>query len=144
MIENNESKISRRDFLKDTGKVTAASALAFAGSIPAVHAQGSSLINVAFVGCGGRGTGAAAQALTADGPTSRRMIKLAADASAKNLKCGVGLMSRHARPLQELHERIQNGELGDIILMRGYRMQGAIGHCQSVPKPANIGHVEYQ
>ena len=57
MNENNESTISRRDFLKDTGKVTAASALALAGSIPAVHAQGSSLIQVAFVGCGGRGGG---------------------------------------------------------------------------------------
>src|SRR5262249_59745275 len=38
--------------------------------------------------------------LTADGPTSKRMIKLAEDASASNLKVGVGLMSRHARPLQ--------------------------------------------
>ena len=33
-------------------------------------------------------------------------------------------MSRHSRPLQELHERIQDGEIGDIILMRGYRMHG--------------------
>src|SRR5437660_2521619 len=73
--------------------------------------------------------------LTADGPTSKRMLKLAEDSVAKNLKVGVGLMSRHARPLQELHERIQNGELGDIILMRGYRMQGLIGHFASPPKP---------
>ena len=29
-------------------------------------------------------------------------IKLAEEASARNLKCGVGLMSRHSRPLQEL------------------------------------------
>ena len=62
--------------------------------------------------------------LTADGPTSKRMLKLAEEATAKNLKVGVGLMSRHARPLQELHKRIQNGEIGDIVLMRGYRMHG--------------------
>ena len=82
--------------------------------------------------------------LTADGPTSKRMLKLAEDASAKNLKVGVGLMSRHARNLQELHERIQNGELGDIVLMRGYRMQGRIGHFASPPKPANISDLDYQ
>ncbi len=35
--------------------------------------------------------------LTADGPTSRRLIKLAEQADAKNLKAGVGLMSRHSR-----------------------------------------------
>src|SRR3954465_8029358 len=75
--------------------------------------------------------------LTADGPTSKRMLKLAEVASAANLKGGVGLMSRHSRPLQELHERVKSGELGDIVLMRGYRMQGVIGHFQSPPKPAN-------
>src|SRR3989442_438486 len=62
--------------------------------------------------------------LTADGPTSRRMLKLAEDASAKNLKVGVGLMSRHSRALQELHQRIQDGEIGDLVLLRGYRMHG--------------------
>jgi predicted dehydrogenase len=82
--------------------------------------------------------------LTADGPTSKRMLKLAEDSKAKNLKVGVGLMSRHARPLQELHERIQNGELGEIILMRGYRMQGILDHFNSLPKPANITDLEYQ
>lgn len=82
--------------------------------------------------------------LTADGPTSKRMLKLAENATANNLKCGVGLMSRHARPLQELYERIRGGELGDIVLMRGYRMQGAIGHFQSLPKPDNISDLEYQ
>ena len=35
--------------------------------------------------------------LTADGPTSRRMLKLGEASAAKNLKVGVGLMSRHSR-----------------------------------------------
>ena len=67
--------------------------------------------------------------LTADGPTSRRMLKLADEANAKNLKVGVGLMSRHARPLQELEKRIQDGEIGDLILLRGYRMAGPLAAC---------------
>ncbi len=82
--------------------------------------------------------------VTADGPTSKRMLKLAEDATARNLKVGVGLMSRHARPLQELHQRIRNGELGDIILMRGYRMHGPVGFFESTPKPADISDLDYQ
>ena len=79
--------------------------------------------------------------VTVDGPTSKRMFQLAEEAAAKNLKTGVGLMSRHARPLQELQKRIQDGELGDIILMRGYRMHptGWLGR-----KPSNISELDYQ
>ncbi len=79
--------------------------------------------------------------ITVDGPTSKRMLQMAEEATAKNLKTGVGLMSRHARPLQELEKRIRDGELGDIILMRGYRMQagGGLG-----PKPANVSELDYQ
>lgn len=82
--------------------------------------------------------------VTVDGPTSKRMLALGEAASAANLKVGVGLMSRHARPLQELHERIQNGELGEIVLMRGYRMHGPAGYSESLPKPAGTTDLEYQ
>ena len=76
--------------------------------------------------------------LTADGPTSKRMLMLAQEASAKNLKVGVGLMSRHSRPLQELADRVHNGEIGEIVLQRGYRMHGPGGYFLSLPKPAGI------
>ncbi len=79
--------------------------------------------------------------VTVDGPTSKRMLQLAEDATAKNLKVGVGLMSRHARPLQELQKRIQDGEIGDILLMRGYRMQSGRGLG---PKPSTISELDYQ
>ncbi len=82
--------------------------------------------------------------LTADGPSSKRMLKLAEESVAKNLKVGVGLMSRHARNLQELAKRIQDGELGDIIAMRGYRMQGPVGHFNTMPKPKDISELDYQ
>ena len=59
---------SRRGFLENTGRVVAASALAGV-AIPAVHAGESHTIQLALVGCGGRGTGAAANALsTRSGP----------------------------------------------------------------------------
>ena len=82
--------------------------------------------------------------LTADGPTSKRMLKLGEESVAKNLKVGVGLMSRHARNLQELHKRIEDGELGDIIAMRGYRMAGPVGHFNTLPKPKGISELDYQ
>jgi predicted dehydrogenase len=225
---------SRRDFIKTGGQAAALSVLANV-AIPAVHAAGSDLIQIALIGCGGRGGGAAANALsvkrgpvklvamadvfperlatdlknlqqrfssqvdvpsdrqfigfdayqhamdclkpgdiaifatppafrwvhftyaiqknlnifmekplTADGPTSKRMLMLAQEASAKNLKVGVGLMSRHSRPLQELADRVHNGEIGEIVLQRGYRMHGPGGYFLSLPKPAGITDLLYQ
>jgi predicted dehydrogenase len=82
--------------------------------------------------------------LTADGPTSRRMLELGKEADEKKLKVGVGLMSRHSRHLEELAKRVHGGEIGDIILMRGYRMHGPIGYFASEPKPAGISDLMYQ
>ena len=82
--------------------------------------------------------------LTADGPTSRRMLDLAKKASAKNLKAAVGLMCRHHRPLQEVHKRIQDGEIGDIILMRGYRMHGPLASSQSERWPGTPSELLWQ
>jgi len=82
--------------------------------------------------------------LTADGPTSKRMFALGQEAAAKNLKVGVGLMSRHSRAMQELADRVHNGEIGEIILQRGYRMHGPGGSFLSLPKPAGITDLLYQ
>jgi len=82
--------------------------------------------------------------LTADGAASRRMLKLAEEATAKNLKVGVGLMSRHSRALQELAQRIQDGEIGDIILMRGYRMHGPAGSAYATKWPGEPSELLWQ
>ncbi len=82
--------------------------------------------------------------VTVDGPTSKRMLELAKKSVEKNLKVGVGLMSRHSRALQELYKRIQDGAIGDIIFERGYRMHGPIGYFASTPKPEGISELLYQ
>jgi len=82
--------------------------------------------------------------LTADGPTSKRMFSLGQQAQAKNLKVGVGLMSRHNRAMEELAKRVHDGEIGEIILQRGYRMHGPGGYFNSLPKPAGITDLLYQ
>src|ERR1041385_77157 len=235
MNESSNSLSSRREFIKTTGRIAAASALAGV-AIPSVHAAGSDLVRVALIGCGGRGTGAANDALstsklgpmklvamadvfedrlngsydtlkkecgdnvdvpqdrkfigfdaykkamdclkpgvvaifttplafrwvhftyaiskglnvfmekplTADGAASRRLLKLGEEASAKNLKVGVGLMSRHSRALQELQKRIQDGEIGEINLMRGYRMAGPLASAFSEKWPGKPSELLWQ
>jgi predicted dehydrogenase len=82
--------------------------------------------------------------VTVDGPSSRKMLELAKEADAKNLKVGVGLMCRHCVARGELFDRIQNGELGDILLMRAYRMAGVTAMEFSPPKPPGISDLMYQ
>src|SRR5690349_15823917 len=60
---SSSSVTTRRDFLKATGTIVGVSALAGV-PLPGVHAAGSSLIQIALIGCGGRGTGAADNALS--------------------------------------------------------------------------------
>ena len=60
------SATSRRDFLKLSGTLAAASALAGV-AVPPVHAAEARPIRLALIGCGGRGTGAVADAFAATG-----------------------------------------------------------------------------
>ena len=58
-----------------------------------------------------------------DGPTARRMFALNEEAKKKNLKVAVGLMCRHCKSRKELQQRIQDRELGEVLLLRAYRVQ---------------------
>jgi len=80
--------------------------------------------------------------VTVDGPTTRRMLKLGELATQKNLKVGVGLMVRHCRARQELLNLIRDGQIGDIIAMRGYRMGGNGGLAPV--KPADTTETMHQ
>jgi len=63
MSANNQSAgSSRRTFLKQSGVLT--TGLALTSMVPKVHAAETNTINVALVGCGGRGGGAIRQALS--------------------------------------------------------------------------------
>ncbi len=82
--------------------------------------------------------------VTVDGPSAKRMLALNEKAKAKGLKVGVGLMSRHNFGMQELKKRIEDGELGEILMMRGYRMHGPAAFFRSLKKPAGISDLMYQ
>jgi predicted dehydrogenase len=225
---------SRREVLKTTAGVAAASALA-AVSMPQVYAAEDNTIRVALVGAGGRGTGAAANALstksgpiklvamadvfpnrlagslqnlqgdfgkqvdvpaghqfigfdaykkamdslrpgdvvilttppafrwvhftyaieknlnvfmekpiTVDGPTTRKMLELGKESVKRNLKVGVGLMCRHCVAREELFKRIKDGQIGDLTLLRAYRMKGPEATCFSGPCPKGESELLYQ
>jgi predicted dehydrogenase len=69
--------ITRRSFLQKTSAAAGGLALGALAVERAAHAQGSDTVKVALVGCGGRGSGAAAQALGTEGN-----VKLVAMADA--------------------------------------------------------------
>lgn len=224
MSDPTTSGLTRRELMKKTGQVAAASALAGL-AVPHVHAAESNTIQIALVGCGGRGTGVGENALsvkngpiklvaladvfperlqaahgrytkrfgqqvdvptdrqfigfdayqkamdclkpgdivalatppafrwvhfayaiqkglnvfmekpvTVDGPSTRRMLKLAEESEKRNLKVGVGLMCRHCAARNEMHDRIKSGEIGDLTMLRAYRQAGVTAMEFSPPK----------
>jgi len=60
---------SRRDFLKTSTLAASGALAANLAFVRSAHAAGSDLLKVGLIGCGGRGSGAAAQALRADANT---------------------------------------------------------------------------
>jgi predicted dehydrogenase len=235
---------TRRDFIKTGAGIAAASALAGV-AIPRVFAAEDNTIRLALIGCGGRGAGAVANAMSAgglvlggesNGPSAGGPVKLvamadlipdqialrqkaladlfgdkidvpkerqfagfdayrhaidclqpgdvamltthagfralhleyavekgvnvfmekdfAADpggiqkiirageaAEKKNLKIAAGLMARHSSARQAMIEQIRNGAMGDIQLIRAYRMDG--GYTMP-PFPGNENELLFQ
>jgi predicted dehydrogenase len=81
---------SRRSFLQTSGGLLTGAALATALSNRA-YAGESNTIKVALVGCGGRGTGAAANALSTKGPTT---LYAMADFFGNRLQSSYGQIAR--------------------------------------------------
>jgi len=82
--------------------------------------------------------------LSVDGPTSRKMLELNEEAKKKGIKVAVGLMCRHCKVRKELYNRVQDGEIGNIILARAYRMQAPIASCFSTRKPEGDNELMWQ
>ena len=66
MREQQRDRTPRREFIKQTAQFAAASALAGI-ALPRVHAAEDNTIQLALIGCGGRGSGAVANAMSAGG-----------------------------------------------------------------------------
>lgn len=95
-------KTTRRDFLKASGVLTGGAMLGGLPLAQAAHNFTDDTIKIALVGCGGRGTGAAVQALL-----TRQNVKLVAMADA----------FRHR--LDESYKNITADDLSDVIGVEG-------------------------
>jgi myo-inositol 2-dehydrogenase / D-chiro-inositol 1-dehydrogenase len=58
--------------------------------------------------------------IATDAPGVRRFLAAVAEAKKKNLKVGIGLQRHHQAPYIDTIKRIQEGALGDLILLRAY------------------------
>ena len=76
---------------------------------------------------------------TVDGPSTRKMLALAAESEKKGLKVGVGLMARHCPARLEMIEQFRGGRIGEIIALRTYRMHGPVGSFASRVNPESWG-----
>ena len=79
---------------------------------------------------------------TVDGPSTRRMLELADRSAKKNLKVGVGLMCRHCEARKELLKRLRDGQIGEILSLKTYRLVGPAGFTG--PKPPELSELLYQ
>jgi predicted dehydrogenase len=53
---------------------------------------------------------------------TKQILRLGEEAKRKNLKIGCGLMCRHSASRQALIQKIRDGAMGDVTLIRAYRM----------------------
>src|SRR5262249_47383164 len=81
--------------------------------------------------------------ISVDGPSTQKMLKLGEEAEKRGTKVGVGLMCRHCDARKELYERIRGGQIGDLMFLRAYRVQGPVAMEFSPPKPDGISELLY-
>jgi predicted dehydrogenase len=67
------------------------------------------------------------KSFAADPGGIKRMLRAGEAAEKKNLKVGAGLMCRHSSARQAMMERIREGAMGEVQLMRAYRMDSGYG-----------------
>jgi predicted dehydrogenase len=132
---------SRRDFLKTTGQFAAASALAGV-ALPHVHAAENNTIQLALIGCGGRGTGAVANAMSAGGLVLGDKSGRQADAGKEAggpVKL-VAMADLRQDRLDEKHAVLQEtlGGRVDVPPERRFRGFDAYRHAMDCLKPGDV------
>jgi predicted dehydrogenase len=118
-------RTTRREFLKTSSAAVAGAALAGAIARPGYAAENNT-IKLALVGCGGRGTGAAAQALSTKGPTK---LWAMADVFEHRLQSSYANLKQHHESqmdvpperqfigLDAFKKAIDSLDKGDVVLL---------------------------
>ncbi len=115
---------NRRDFLKTSSlAAVGAGVLGSLGSLPGAHAAGDDTIKVGLIGCGGRGTGAAGQALSTKGNV--KLVAMA-DAFVDRLQSCLSELKKNPE-LQEKGDRIDVPPERQFVGFDGYEKVIAAG-----------------
>lgn len=130
---------SRRTFLKSSA--TTGAAVALLGNFTAssgLYAQGDDVLRIGLVGCGGRGGGAAVQALTAD---KRNILVAMGDAFSEELEATLGRFKQDA----SIADQVQVDEDHRFVGLDAFRH--VIDSCDVVilatPPGFRPEHLEY-
>jgi myo-inositol 2-dehydrogenase / D-chiro-inositol 1-dehydrogenase len=75
-----------------------------------------------------------------DSPGIRRVLRAGEVATQKKLKVASGLMWRHDPAREEVVRRLHEGVIGDLILLRTYRMHGPVGFHPRQPGESELAH----
>ena len=80
------------------------------------------------------------KSFSVDAPGIRRVLRAGEEAAQKNLKVASGLMWRHDPAREEVIRRLHDGAIGDLILLRTYRMHGPVGFVPRQPGESELAH----
>lgn len=140
-------KSSRREFLETSGKLIAASALAGV-AIPRVHAGENNTIQLALIGCGGRGTGAVADAfeskvgplkLVAMADVFEHKLKTSYDAIAQKYSTQVDVPAeRRFLGFDAYRKAIDCLRPGDVVLLTTHCAFRATHLAYAIEKGVNV------
>jgi len=75
-----------------------------------------------------------------DAPGVRRVLKAGELAQQRNLKVAGGLMWRHDLAREAVVRKLHDGAIGDLVLLRTYRMHGAVGYTPKRPGQTELAH----
>jgi len=109
---SNKINTSRRDFLKKSGMAASGAALAGGLAIArTAHAKGSDQIKIGLIGCGGRGTGAAVNALNNKANANVKLVAMA-DAFRDRLDRSLGAIQSRCKGKVDVPEERKFVDLG--------------------------------
>jgi myo-inositol 2-dehydrogenase / D-chiro-inositol 1-dehydrogenase len=100
--QNTPEPINRRDFLKTSSTAVGGTLLGSLSLERAAHAAGSDALKIALVGCGGRGSGAAVQALNVGG---NKLVAMAEVQEEKLLNSLSNIRKQHPENVDVPYER---------------------------------------
>jgi predicted dehydrogenase len=135
-----EVAVTRRSFLKNTSTAVAGGALL--GALPverfALGASPGDTVRVALVGCGGRGRGAAAQALKTVGDVK---LVAVADAFKNNLESGLRSVQNE---LKDRPERVAVSEDTKFVGLDAYKQAIALADVVVIATPPGFRPIHFE